>query len=299
MASIRSKLCRMLAKRMIGSAFNSDISIEEIRSTMEKATKMAFLPAKTRVDKVSFNTVAAEWITSANAHGDTVILYLHGGGYNTGSPNTHREFAAHLSKDSRTKVLLPDYRLAPENPFPAALEDAVTSYRYLLENGYSGNKIAIAGESAGGGLTLATCLSLRDQNLPLPVSLTCLSPWTDLEMTGDSFELLEKIDPMLNALSLHMMASNYVCDHNPRAPLISPLHADFNGFPPLLIHVGSDEMLLDDSKRVATKARQNGVDVTLKVYDQMWHFFHVFYRLMPEAKAATKEIAAFIQKHFK
>jgi len=298
MTSIRCKFCRFLSKRLIGASLDPSKTIDEMRLGLEKATKFSMLPAKTEVTQVSYNNVSAEWVSAKNADENNVVLYLHGGGYNLGSPRTHREFAAHISNESCAKVLLPDYRLAPENPFPAGLEDAIASYRYLLDNGYPNNKIAIAGESAGGGLTLATCLSLRDQNVPLPSSLVCLSPWTDLEITGDSIIDLEDIDPMIKLASVKIQAANYIGTNDPKSPLISPIHADYKDLPPMLIHVGSDEILLDDSKRVADKAIKDGADVTLKVYDHMWHFFHVFYKLMPEAKVATKEVGAFIQKHY-
>ena len=188
----------MLAKRMVGSILKPEFSIELMRSKMEKATKMAILPANTKVDKIGFNGLSAELITTETADRNNYVLYLHGGGYNSGSPATHREFVAHISKWSRSKVLVPSYRLAPEHPFPAALEDALASYQWLLDKGLSNKQISIAGESAGGGLTLATCLSLRDRGFPLPSSLVCISPWTDLEMTGESITTLEKIDPVLN-----------------------------------------------------------------------------------------------------
>lgn len=298
MTSIRSKFCRFLSKRMIGSSMDPSNSIDEMRLGLEKATKFAMLPAKTSISQVNYNNVSAEWVSAKNADENYAVLYLHGGGYNLGSPKTHREFAAHISNESCAKVLLPDYRLAPENPFPAGLEDAIASYQYLMDSGYQNKRIAIAGESAGGGLTLATCLSLKDEKTPLPSSIVCLSPWTDLEMTGESIKVLADRDPMLKLKSLEMMASNYIGSDDSKASLISPIHADYKDLPPMLIHVGSDEILLDDSKRVAEMAREDGVDVTLKIYDQMWHFFHVFYKLMPEAKAATKEVGAFIQKHF-
>ena len=298
MTSIRCKFCRFLSKRLIGASLDPSKTIDEMRLGLKKATKFSMLPAKTEVTQVSYNNVSAEWVSAKNADENNVVLYLHGGGYNLGSPRTHREFAAHISNESCAKVLLPNYRLAPENPFPAGLEDAIASYRYLLDNGYPNNKIAIAGESAGGGLTLATCLSLRDQNVPLPSSLVCLSPWTDLEITGDSIIDLEDIDPMIKLASVKIQAANYIGTNDPKSPLISPIHADYIDLPPMLIHVGSDEILLDDSKRVADKAIKDGADVTLKVYDHMWHFFHVFYKLMPEAKVATKEVGAFIQKHY-
>ena len=299
MPSLRSKFCRFLVRNMVGSKYKKGASIVQIRKGLEDATRLAFLPANTSVEEISFSGIPAEWVYSKKADEENVVLYLHGGGYNSGSPSTHRELAAHISKDSKAKVLLTDYRLAPEYPFPAALEDSIQSYRWLIEAGYSSDKIAIAGDSAGGGLTLATCVSLKDSNDPMPSSLVCISPWTDLEITGESVEALENIDPMVNLASMQLMASNYIATNDPRSPLISPLHADFSKFPPILIHVGSNEMLLDDSKRVAEKAKQAGVDVTLNIYQEMWHVFHVFYRLMPEAKKAVRAIGSFIEKNFR
>jgi len=284
MTSIRSKFCRFLSKRLIGSNLDPNKTIDEMRIGSEKATKYSMLPSRTEVIPVSYDNVSAEWVSGKNANEDFVVLYLHGGGYNLGSPSTHREFAAHISNESHAKVLLPDYRLAPENPFPAGLDDAVTSYHYLLDKGIPNNKIAIAGESAGGGLTLATCLYLRDHNTPLPSSLVCLSPWTDLEITGDSIAALEDIDPIVQPLAVRRMAANYIGTNDPQSPLISPVNADYKAFPPILIHVGSDEILLDDSKRVADKAREDETDVTFKIYDQMWHFFHLILMFVREKR---------------
>lgn len=274
------------------------MTIDEMRRGMESRTKLANLPRKTKIEKVSFNGISAEWICAKEAHEGRVILYLHGGGYNIGSPNTHRELAAHISMASGAKVLLPDYRLAPEHPFPSALEDATSAYRWLLDTGLTGGDISIAGDSSGGGLSIATSISLRDAGEPSPASIVCISPWTDLEMSGNSIKTHAEIDPMLNLQSLKIMASNYIGDGDPRSPLISPIHADLKGISPLLIHVGSDEMLLDDSTRIAEKAKSAEVDVTIKIYDQMWHAWHLNVRLMPEAKNAIKELGSFIRKHF-
>ena len=269
-----------------------------MRRGMESLTKLASLPSKTKVEKVSFNGISAEWICAKEAHEDRVILYLHGGGYNIGSPNTHRELAAHISMTSGAKVLLPDYRLAPEHPFPSALEDATSAYRWLLDTGLTGRNISIAGDSAGGALSIATSISLRDTGEPSPASIACISPWTDLEMSGNSIKTHAKIDPLLNLQLLKIMASNYIGDNDPCSPLVSPIYADLRGISPLLIHVGSNEMLLDDSTRIAKKAKSAGVDVKLKIYDQMWHVFHLNAKLMPEAKNAIEEYGFFIRKHF-
>ena len=299
MSSLRSKVCRLMAKHLIGARYRPGFTIEGIRKGLEDATRLSFLPANMVVERININGISAEWVCGKHSEQDKAILYLHGGGYNCGSPATHRELAAHISNASGTRVLVPDYRLAPENPFPAALKDAVACYRWLIQEGFANTKIAIAGDSAGGGLTLATCLALKENNDPLPSALACISPWTDLEATGASVKALEKIDPMVNLRALQVMASKYIGDHDPRVPAISPLYADFKGFPPTLIQVGSDEMLLDDSTRVAEKARQAGVDLTLDVFDGLWHVFHVFYRLMPEAKDAVKALGVFIRNHFK
>jgi len=282
----------------VASKFNPNMTIDEMRRSMESLTKLASLPSKTKVEKVSFNGISAEWICAKEAHEDRVILYLHGGGYNIGSPNTHRELAAHISMTSGAKVLLPDYRLAPEHPFPSALEDATSAYRWLLDTGLTGRNISIAGDSAGGALSIATSISLRDTGEPSPASIACISPWTDLEMSGNSIKTHAKIDPLLNLQLLKIMASNYIGDNDPCSPLISPIYADLRGISPLLIHVGSDEMLLDDSTRIAEKAKNAEVDVTLKIYDQMWHAWHLNVRLMPEAKNAIEELGSFIRKHF-
>jgi len=184
MTSYRSKFCRILTKFLVATKFNPNKTINEMRRGMESLAKLAHLPSKTKVEKVTIHKISAEWICAAEALEDRAILYLHGGGYNVCSPNTHRELAANISMASGAKVLLPDYRLAPEHPFPSALEDAISAYRWLLDTGLGSGKIAIAGDSAGGGLSIATSISLRDAGDPSPASVVCLSPWTDLEMPG-------------------------------------------------------------------------------------------------------------------
>ncbi|GAB6907562.1 Acetyl-hydrolase [Desulfosarcina cetonica] len=298
MPSLRATLCRLITKYGISPKLNKIDSIDETRKKMEKIAKFAKLPPGTQVEKITIDGMAAEWIAANTVREDIVILYLHGGGYNVCSPNTHREFAAHISKASGAKVLLIDYRLAPEHPFPAALQDATAAYRWLLNQGLKGKRIAIAGDSAGGGLTLTTAISIRDAGIPLPSSIACISPWTDLMFTGNSIKTNSKIDPLVTARGGKIMAENYIGDHDPRNPLISPLYAEMSGLPPILIHVGTDEMLLDDSKRIAKKAEDAGVNVTLKIYDKLWHVFHLNVNAMPEAKTAVAEFGAFIAEHF-
>ncbi|BBO81550.1 hypothetical protein DSCO28_21160 [Desulfosarcina ovata subsp. sediminis] len=298
MLSLRSRLCRLTTKYVVAPKLNNISSIDKARKDMEKMARFSKLPPHTQVEKVTLNGIPAEWVYANTAREDRAILFLHGGGYNLCSPNTHREIGAHISKASGAKLLLIDYRLAPEHPFPAALEDALSAYRWLINQGLPGKSIAIAGDSAGGGLALSTAISIRDAGDPLPSSIACISPWTDLVFTGNSIKTNSEIDPLVDAPAGKVMAENYIGDNDPHNPGISPLYADLKGLPPLLIHVGTDELLLDDSKRVAKKAEDAGVNVTLKIYDKLWHVFHLNLKAMPEARAAVAEFAAFIKKHF-
>ncbi len=298
MPSLRSKFCRFLTRVFMAPIFDPNKSIEETRRGMERLSKFTSLPSKTRVTKIQLNGISAEWIYGEAARKDSVILYLHGGAYNICSPNTHRETAAHIAHASGAQVLLPDYRLAPEHPFPSALQDATEAYRWLLDSGFKSGHIALAGDSAGGGLAIATALALREAGVSPPAAIACISPWTDLALTGESIKTKAQADPLLNLPVLKRMAANYFGDRNPRSPLISPIYADLREISPLLIQVGSDEILLDDSTRMAREASAAGVRVTLKIYSQLWHVFHFNAKLMPEAKAAIAELGAFIQAHF-
>lgn len=298
MPSLGHMFCRIFIKSWVATKFNPSISIEKARKGLEDLTKFAHLPSNTQVEQVTFNAISAEWVCGRVSHEDRAILYLHGGGYNMCSPNTHREMVACIAKICGVKVLVPDYRLAPEHQFPCALEDAILAYRWLIDRGFTGGQIAIAGDSAGAGLSIATAISLRDAGNPLPASIACISPWIDLAMTGDSIKTNSKVDPMLNEAWLKTMATNYVGNEDLRSPLASPLYADLSGLPPLLIHVGSDEILFDDSIRIAKKAENAEVSVTLKVYDHLWHVFHLNARLMPEAKSALEDFGSFINEHY-
>jgi acetyl esterase/lipase len=283
---------------MVAPKLNNLQSIDETRNYMEKMAKYAKLPPKTQVEKITLSGMAAEWIYANTAREEGIILFLHGGGYNLCSINTHRELSAHIAKESGAKVLLIDYRLAPEHPFPAALEDAISAYRWLLDRGFTAKNISIAGDSAGGGLALATAISIRDAGDPLPSSIACVAPWTDLCMTGDSIKTKAGKDPMIKIQSAKVWAKNYIGDNDPSKPLISPLYDDLKDLPPLLIHVGTDDMLLDDSRRIAQKAQDAGVKVTLKIYDKLWHVFHLNVKAMPEAKKAVADFGSFIKNHF-
>lgn len=224
------------------------------------------------------------------------LLYLHGGGYVMGSPNTHRALAGELSRAAEATVLVPDYRLAPEAPFPAAVEDATAVYRALLAQGHEAHHLAIAGDSAGGGLTVATLLALRDAGLALPAVAACLSPWSDLCCSNASYQTRAAVDPMIAPADIRFMADSYLGGADPHQALASPNRADLAGLPPLLIHVGQDEVLLDDAVVLDAAARAAGVDSTLEVWEDMIHVWHAFHPMLPEGRTAIALVGEFLRE---
>jgi acetyl esterase/lipase len=271
---------------------NPDATVERMRAGMERTSEHVARDVK--CEPIRIGALGAEWIDPPGVASDRVILYLHGGGYVMGSINTHRATVARIARASKARGLALEYRLGPEHKFPAAVEDAVAAYQWLLAQGYQPNKIVIAGDSAGGGLTLAALLSIRDQKLPMAAAGVAISPWADLEGTGDSIKTRAHRDPMVGGSGLGGMAKNYVGDQDPKHPLASPIHADFRGLPPLLIQVGDAETLLDDSTRVAKRAKEHGVTVDLEVWDDMIHVWHAFAKILPEGQQAIDKIGRFV-----
>lgn len=270
--------------------------IAERRALMEK---LAFRVADdVAVDPVTIAGRPAEWLRAPGAAADSVLLYLHGGGYVMGSPNTHRALAGELSRAAQARVLLPDYRLAPEAPFPAAVDDAVAICQALLAGGCKPHNLAIAGDSAGGGLTAATLIALRDRQLPLPRAGACISPWSDLCCCNASYQTRAAADPMVNAQDIEFMAAAYLHGADPKSPLASPNRADLRGLPPLLIHVGRDEVLLDDALVLHEAARSAGVDSTLEIWDDMIHVWHAFHPLLPEGRRGIERIGEYLRAHW-
>lgn len=270
-------------------------TLAEIRALERVVAERVPIPDGLAIEVVDAGGRPADRLSFAKHGNDGVLFYLHGGGYVMGSPFTHRALAARLSVATGLNALSLDYRLAPEHLFPAAIEDAVAAYRWLVESGTSPDRIVIAGDSAGGGLTLATLLSLRDAGDPLPRAAVLISPWTDLAVTGDSIVTCQDADPMIDARELGAHVKNYLGDVDPKTPLASPLYADLAGLPPLLIHVGTAEVLLDDSTRLAERAKDAGVDVSLHVYDDMIHVFHYFAGMIPQGDEAIEEIGQFVR----
>nr|QFQ13834.1 hydrolase [uncultured organism] len=225
------------------------------------------------------------------------IYYLHGGGYVACSPKTHRGFTSQLSLAAQARILSLDYRLAPENKFPAAVEDAVGGYRLLLDKGARPERIIIGGDSAGGGLAVATLIAIGERGLPLPAAAFLLSPWTDLAATGDSIVTNDPTDPMLSGKMTHKLAALYYGEASPTDPLVSPLYGDLRGLPPLLIYVSDTEILLDDSRRLAERARQQGVAVDLQIWSGLPHVWPIFVAYgIPESKIVLGEIAEFVKQ---
>ena len=266
-----------------------------MRANMESMTGLMPLPADVKAAPVTANGVPAEWVSTPDADRHRVVLYLHGGAYVIGSVNTHRDLVGRISRASGGRVLNVDYRLAPEHPHPAAVDDAVAAYRWLLDQGQAPAKLAVAGDSAGGGLTIATLVALRDAGLPMPAAGVALSPWVDLEGVGESMTTAAHLDPMVQKEHLVRMAKLYLAEHDPRSPLAAPLYADLSGLPPLLIQVGTAETLLDDSTRIAERARKAGVAVTLDVWDDMIHVFQAFAPILPEGQKAVDQIGEYLR----
>jgi monoterpene epsilon-lactone hydrolase len=269
--------------------------VAEIRAMFAQMASMFPLPEGLVHTAIDADGVPAEWVTMPGADAERVVLYLHGGGYVIGSPETHHSLTGRIAAASGARVLAPDYRLAPEHPFPAAVEDATAAYRYLLDHGVSPRRIVIAGDSAGGGLTLAALLALRDSGHPLPAAGVCLSPWTDLEGTGASAGDPSIDDPMIQTEGLRGFGRLYGGE-SMRDPLAAPLYADFAGLPPLLIFVGTREILLDDSTRVAEAARKAGVDVRLVAEEGLVHVWPFFGDGVPEAVATIEQIGAYVRE---
>jgi len=272
-------------------------TVDQMRAGIEALVNVFPVAADVTRQPLKIDGIPAEWVNTPETSADRVILYLHGGGYVIGSINTHRELASRLSRAARARVLLIDYRLAPEHPHPAAVEDATRAYQWLLSQGVEPSQIAVAGDSAGGGLTVATLVALRDAGVPLPAAGVCLSPWTDLEGIGDSMTAKATVDPMVQRDGLVKMAAMYLAGKDPRTPLAAPLYANLGGLPPLLIQVGTAETLLDDSTRLAERARKAGVDVTLEPWEDMIHVWQVFAAMLPEGRQAIDRIGEFVRQH--
>jgi acetyl esterase/lipase len=248
----------------------------ERRAAMDGFGEIGSLPEGTLVVPVDIDGMAAEGLVPQGYDESRQILYLHGGGYVIGSPKSHRPMCARLALEAGCPVLVPDYRMGPENPFPAAVEDGVKAWKHLLDAGIDPARMVIAGDSAGGGLTLAVALALRDEGLPQPAGLFCISPWADLRQVGKAYETVPHLDPMISVQGLDQFAEAYLAGADPGHPHASPALGDFTGIAPILIHVSGAEVLMSDSIAVTEAAGLAGVPVRLEIWPEMLHVWHAW-----------------------
>ncbi|MDO9072713.1 MAG: alpha/beta hydrolase [Rubrivivax sp.] len=274
----------------------TSLTLAELRAQYERAQIAFPLMDEVTLQVVDAGPVRGEWLLPAGT-GDAVVLYMHGGGYVIGSPRSHRHLAADIAVAAGTRAFTLDYRLAPEHPFPAALDDAVAAYRWLVESqGAQPGRIVLAGDSAGGGLVLTTLVALRDAGLPLPAAGVCISPWTDLSCSLPSCDpQLPSYDPLIDHAVLRAMAHAYMGRRSLRNPRVSPLFADLRGLPPLLVQVAGGEALVDDARQLAIAASEAGVHTTLEVWPRMVHVWHWYARMLDEGQQAIERIAEFMQ----
>ncbi|MFL6798858.1 MAG: alpha/beta hydrolase [Xanthobacteraceae bacterium] len=294
--SVRAELLR-LALRWSKRRSSDEPDIPALRARLARANAMIPNPPRgTQSRRVDAGGVDAVEVWTPQSRSDRMILHLHGGAYNFGSPSHYRDFTWRIASAARARVLCIDYRLAPEHPFPAALDDAVAAYRWLLSTGTLPSRLGIMGDSAGGGLLFATLLRLRAEATALPAAAVTLSPWTDLTLSGASFTRNAAAEPMLKAQQTLTLARNYVGTGDPRHPYLSPLFGDLRGLPPSLILVGSDEILLDDAVRMAERLREAGARVELEIARRMPHVWPLFARFVPESRRAVQRIGAFFSR---
>ena len=287
-----AKLREMIAARPRAS------EVAQMRIDIDTRGRSFGIAPDVTVQSVVANGVKAEWTSTPQADAGNAVLYLHGGGYVIGSLDSHRHVAAEVGRASGARTLALDYRLAPEHPFPAPVQDTVAAYRYLLDSGIKPARIAIAGDSAGGGLVVGAMLAIRDAGLPMPGCGWCISPWVDMEALGHSYIDRAESDPTVQAATIKMMAQTYLAGADPKHPHAAPLYGDLRGLPPLLIQVGSVETLLDDSIALARRAGIAEVPVHLQIWPEMIHVWHLYFPVLSAGRRAIQDGGAFVRNVF-
>ena len=298
MMSRRAKFVRWLTSRYMQGLDVPNVPVETARKHFEKVAR-TLLPRAIgiEVEQTQLAGIDVDWLRPKKADKSKVILYLHGGAYVIGSRRTHRQMVSHIARAAGVTAVLPEYRLAPEHPFPAAIDDAVAVYRALLESGFKPEDIVISGDSAGGGLSVATLLALRHAGDPLPAAAVLMSPFLDVTASGESATTRADQDPWFQVTDMAVVARYYCPDESKwRDPLVSPVFANVSGLPPMLVHVGDDEILLSDSTRLVEKLEAAGIDVEFEIFPHMWHVFQMFVGKMPEGKKAVAKIGDYIRK---
>jgi epsilon-lactone hydrolase len=298
--SLRSRLMSLLLKKTFKSKITrSEVEFSHLRKAMEKQSAGKKHETGVEVNQVGVDGVKGEWqIPHAITSGleDACFLYLHGGGYAFCSPMTHRPMTTAIAKRAGIRVFSLDYRLAPEHPFPAPVEDAVAAYQWLLNQGIKADRIVIAGDSAGGGLSMALMLALKQRQIALPAGAILLSPWTDMTVSGDSHISNGKSCAMFNVEAIGRGASNYLAGATPTDPLASPLFGDLSGLPPLSVHVSDSEVLRDDSLRLTEQGKVNDLTLEIHVWKKQPHVWPIFYPFLPEAKRCINDMVSFIHQ---
>lgn len=283
--------------RKVYGSWKRDTTVAQMRQDWDQLFGGG--PVNAQIENVDAGGVKAQWVSAPGADAGRAILYFHGGGFQVGSVVSHRPLMADLSAAAQCRVLGVDYRLAPEHRFPAALDDASVSHQWLIDQGFAPKHIALAGDSAGGGLALSLLLRLRDAKQALPAAAALMSAWTDLTASGASYGTRADSDPIHQRPMIVAMARHYLGkEGNAADPLVSPLFADLQGLPPLLAQVGDRETVLDDSRDFIARAQEAGVDATLQVWDHMIHVFQQFPAQLPEARAAIDDMGRFLRRHF-
>jgi monoterpene epsilon-lactone hydrolase len=296
MQSIQSFTVQAIVNIVRNSLFIHKTETTTHRKNFERLANIIKFPRFVKMEELNYAHLPAAWFIPNGFGKSRVILYLHGGGYCVGSYNTHKALIARIARATGYKILAPNYRMAPENPFPTALEDAIIIYKQMLDDGY--NNIILSGDSAGGGLSLALTQKLKEENLPAPAALILLSPWTDLTLSGDSIEKKADKDPLIAPHLLDFFAKKYIAHNKADNPLISPLFLNFKNFPPTLIHVGGNEILLDDSTRLAKKMNNAGVKVEFEIYKNQMHVFQYLSGIVPEANNSLHKIGEFVKSFY-
>ena len=294
--SLRAKFVRLGLSWFVKRRTRHETLEQSRRRLLVMEAVIPHPPRGTETITINVGGVSADQVTTPASRPNRHVLYLHGGGYRLGAPSTYRHLTWRIASAAQAQVLVIDYRLAPENPFPAALEDAVSYYCWLLAEGADARQIVIIGDSAGGGLALALLLKLRDSSLPRPAAAVVLSPWTDLALTGASLTLNAKLDAIVEAEDAPIFAADYLAGTDPRHPYASPLYGDPTGLPPTLIQVGSEEVLRDDAVRMAEKMQRAHCQAELQIWPRMPHVWHFLAPILPEAREAIAEISKFVQR---
>lgn len=297
MMSRRAKFVRWLTSGYMQKLDVANVPVDTARKHLETVARTLLVRATgVHVEQSQLAGIDVDWLSPKLARKDKILFYLHGGAYVLGSRRTHRQLVSHIAREAGVTAVLPEYRLAPEHPFPAAIDDAVAVYRALLEEGYKPEDIVISGDSAGGGLSVATLLALRHAGDPLPAAAVLLSPFLDVTASGESATTRADQDPWFEVKDMEVVARYYCADESKwRDPLVSPVFANVSGLPPMLIQVGDDEILLNDSTRLAEKLEAAGIDVEIEIWPDMWHVFQMFIGKMPESRKAVEKIGTYIR----